>query len=57
MIEMDDLYKGCIEDRNMADLKRKAKNAVKFKKCPQCNYKSSQACNLRRHLKIHSGEK
>ena len=30
---------------------------VKSNKCNQCNYASSQAGNLRTHLKIHSGEK
>ena len=29
----------------------------KSNKCNQCEYKSSQADNLRRHLKKHSGEK
>ena len=29
----------------------------KIKKCNQCDYASSEASYLRRHLKIHSGEK
>ena len=29
----------------------------KLKKCNQCNYASSQAGDLRKHLKTHSGEK
>ena len=32
-------------------------NGIKQNKCKQCNYASSQAGNLWRHLKIHSGEK
>ena len=30
---------------------------MKSKKCNQCKYESSQASNLRRHLKTQSGEK
>ena len=29
----------------------------KFNKCNQCDYPSSEAGHLRRHLKTHSGEK
>ena len=37
---------------------RNANNEViKSNKCNQCNYASSQAGNLRVHLKTHSGEK
>ena len=42
-------------------LKKKTDKAInlmiKSNKCNQCGYASSQAGNLRRHLKIHSGEK
>ena len=56
MIENDDLYRGCIEERDVKVLKKKAKNATKLNQCNQCNYTFSNGGNLRRHLKIHSGE-
>ena len=34
-----------------------AQRGEKSNKCNQCDYASSQASNLRRHLKMHSGEK
>ena len=38
-------------------LKKKSGNAIKSNKCNQCDYASSYASHLRRHLKTHSGEK
>ena len=35
----------------------KAHNGEKSNKCDQCDFASSQAGNLRRHLKSHSREK
>ena len=57
IIENDDLYRGCIENRHVGVLKRKAKNETKGKQCNQCNYSFSNAGNLRRHLLKHSGVK
>ena len=37
--------------------KKKTDNAIKSNKCSQCDYASSRADSLRRHLKTHSGEK
>ena len=42
---------------NVALPTENAKNADISKKCNQCDYASSDAGNLRRHLKTHSGEK
>ena len=36
---------------------KKTDNVIKSNKCNQCNYASSRAGNLRKHLKTHSGEK
>ena len=38
-------------------LKKKTDNAIKSNKCNQCDHASSHAGSLRRHRKIHSGEK
>ena len=38
-------------------LKKRTDCVIKSNKCNQCDYSSSCAINLRRHLKIHSGEK
>ena len=38
--------------KNVTRTNKRTKN-----KCNQCNYASSDAGNLGRHLKIHSGEK
>ena len=38
-------------------LMKKTDNVIKSNKCSQCDFASFQAGNLRRHLKIHSGEK
>ena len=35
---------------------KKATNIIKSYKCNQCDFASSQAGDLRRHLKTHSGE-
>ena len=37
--------------------KKMTDNVIKLNKCSQCDYASSQAGNLRQHLKTHSGEK
>ena len=37
--------------------KKKTDNVIKSKKCNQCEYASSRAGDLRKHLKTHSGEK
>ena len=38
-------------------LKKKIDNAIKSNKCNQCDYASSHAGDVRKHMKIHSGEK
>ena len=42
---------------NIEALEKVAKTVEKINKCYQCDYASSYAGNLRRHLKTHSGEK
>ena len=37
--------------------KKNTDNVIKSKKCNQCEYASSWAGDLRKHLKTHSGEK
>ena len=45
------------EDANGKILEKKINNVIKTHKCNnQCDYASSHACNLRRHLKTHIGE-
>ena len=39
------------------DQNLKTHSGEKSNKCNQCDFASSQAANLRRHLKMHSGEK
>ena len=46
-----------LKDSNVKILKKNADNVIKSHKCNQCDYASSHAGNLRRHLIIHSGEK
>ena len=38
-------------------LKKKTGNVIKSNKCDQCDYASSRAGDLGKHLKMHSGEK
>ena len=38
-------------------VKMKTGNAIKSNNCDQCDFTSSQAGNLRTHLKTHNGEK
>ena len=42
---------------NVNILKKTSDNAIKSKKCNRYDYASSQASNLGRHLKTHSGER
>ena len=47
------------ENENLSlkdSLVKKTNNTIKSNKCNQCGYASSEAGNLRRHLKAHSGE-
>ena len=41
----------------MNQINDEEKPAKKINKCNQCDYASSRAGHLRRHLKVHSGEK
>ena len=45
------------KDANVEILMEKTNNVKKMYKCNQCQYTSSDASHLRRHLKTHSGEK
>ena len=42
---------------NVKILRKNTANVIKSNKCNQCEYASSDAGNLGRHLKMHSGEK
>ena len=46
-----------INQVNMKDAMIMTNNKGKSNKCNQCEYASSQAGDLSRHLKMHSGEK
>ena len=46
-----------LKDANVKIQKKTAGNVIKSNKCNQCEYASSWTGNLRKHLKIHSGEK
>ena len=46
-----------LKDANVKILRKNTDNVIKSNKCNQCAYASSQASHLKRHLKMHSGEK
>ena len=46
-----------LKDANVKILKKTSDNVTKSNKCNQCDFASPQAGNLRRHFKMHSGEK
>ena len=46
-----------LKDANVKILRKNTDNVIKSNKCNQCDYASSQAGDLRTHLKTHSGEK
>ena len=50
-----DVHLNITDDRDVYVLGRGPKE--KSNKCNQCDYQSSEAGNLKRHLKMHSGEK
>ena len=41
---------------NMQIIKEKTNNVIKSNKCNRCDFSSSYASALRRHLETHSGE-
>ena len=47
----------CLKGANVKLLKKTTGSAIKSNKCNLCDYASSQAGDLRKHLKTHSGEK
>ena len=47
----------CLKDANVKLLKKTTSSAIKSNKCNLCDYASSQAGDLRKHLKMQSGEK
>ena len=47
----------CLKDTNVKLLNKTTSSAIEPNKCNKCNYGSSHAGNLRKHLKTHSGEK
>ena len=46
-----------LKDADVKILEQKTDNVIKSNKCNQCEYASSRADHLRKHLKRHSGEK
>ena len=46
-----------LKDANLKILKKNTDNLIKSQKCNQCDFASFQAGDLRKHIKIHSGEK
>ena len=55
--DKDDVHEGNKKYEFEGHLKRRIHSEEKSNKCKQCDYASSQAGNLRTHLKSHSGEK
>ena len=49
-------YDLSIKTENVKSLVKNSNKAMKSNKCNQCNYSSSEAINLRRHLEAHSGK-
>ena len=47
----------CLKGANVKLLKKTTGSAIKSNKCNLCDYPPSQAGDLRKHLKMHSGEK
>ena len=56
MEEQMDNYDFGLNDANVKILKKIINNDTKSNKCNQCDFPSSQAGDLRKHLKTHSGE-
>ena len=52
-----DIYDFSLKGANVKIQNNTADNVIKANKCNQCNYASSRAGHLRRHLKTHSGDK
>ena len=50
-------YNFGLNDTNREILKKTTNNVVILNKCNQCDYASSRARDLKRHLKTHGGEK
>ena len=46
-----------LNDANGEILKKKTDNVIQSNRCNQCDFASSQAGNLRTHLKSHTGKK
>ena len=46
-----------LKSANVKNLKKRTDNVTKSMKCNECDFASSQAGHLRRHLKTHSEEK
>ena len=46
-----------LKDANVKILRKNTDNVIKSNKCNQCDFASSYASALRRHLKTHGGEK
>ena len=50
-------YEFVLKGANVKIPKKTTDNVIKSNKCNQCDYASSQAGDLKTHLKMHSGEK
>ena len=56
-MEQMEIYDLGLKDAKGKILKKTTDDVNISKKCSQCEYASSVASNLRKHLKMHSGEK
>ena len=56
-MEQMENYDLLLKGANVKIAKKTTDNVIKSNKCNQCDYASSQAGNLRQHLKMHNGEK
>ena len=51
------IYDYVSKDANVKIMKKTTGNIIKSNKCNQCEFAFAQVGDLRRHLKMHSGEK
>ena len=55
--EQMDYFDYGVKDASTKNLKKTTENVTKSNKCNQCDFASPKAGDLRRHFKIHAGEK
>ena len=56
-IDLDHINPEGLEENEEGEGVNQPHSGERSKKCYQCDFASSQAANLRLHLKTHSGEK